>query len=88
MTTEFSSLKDSLRNHTARNGLTWKAVIAFFGLGGGLAAPLLGSILTAMAWFTDPTWHGISVQRDGMILLVLTIPLLVLGAHCLDLLDG
>src|SRR5262245_30607613 len=74
---------DELRLH----GVTWKTGGAVLGLGGGIAAPLLGSILTAAAWFTGPIWHGVSVQRDGLVLLFLTIPLLVLGAHCLDLLD-
>ena len=58
------------------------------GLGGGLAAALVGSFLTALAWFTGPIWHGLFLQRDGMILHFVTIPLLLLGAHCLDLLDG
>jgi hypothetical protein len=38
-------------------------------------------------WFTGAVWHGHSLQRFSTILLFLTIPLLVLGAHCLDLLD-
>jgi hypothetical protein len=69
------------------NRFTWKTGGAVLGLGGGIAAPLLGSILTAVAWFTGPSWHGISVERDGLVLLFLTIPLLVLGAHFLDLID-
>jgi hypothetical protein len=37
--------------------------------------------------FTGPGWHGFALQRDGLVLLFLTFPLLAFGAHCLDLLD-
>jgi hypothetical protein len=47
----------------------------------------VGSALTAIAWFTGPVWHGFAMQRDGTVLLFLTIPLLIFGAHCLDLMD-
>jgi hypothetical protein len=40
-----------------------------------------------LAWFTGAVWHGYSVQRSGTILLFLTIPLFIFGAHCLDLLE-
>ena len=69
------------------HGWTWKTGSAAFGFCGGVCAGVLGSILTAVAWFTGAVWHGHSLQRFGTILLFLTIPLLVLGAHCLDLLD-
>ena len=83
--TEFtpSSIIAELRCH----GWTLKTGSAAFGLCGGVGAGVLGSILTVIAWFTGAVWHGHSVQRFGTILLFLTIPLLVLGAHCLDLLD-
>jgi len=58
---------------------------AIFGLGGGILAPLMGSLFTAISWLTGSTWHGIAVQRIGTIFLFLTIPLLLFGAHCLDL---
>jgi hypothetical protein len=57
---------------------------AVFGLLGGLISPLIGSILTAISWISGPTWHGFAVQRVGTVLLFLTIPLLLFGAHCLD----
>lgn len=69
------------------HGWTWRTGGAVCGLGGGIIAPLAGSILTAMAWFTGPVWHGLALQRNGTVLLFLTIPLLLLGAHCLDLMD-
>jgi hypothetical protein len=69
------------------HGWTWRTGGAVFGLCGGIIAPLAGSILTAMAWFMGPVWHGLALQRNGTVLLFLTIPLLLSGAHCLDLMD-
>lgn len=69
------------------HGWTLKTGSAAAGFCGGVLAGVLGSLLTAIAWFTGAVWHGHSLQRAGTILLFLTIPLLVLGAHCLDLLE-
>jgi len=65
----------------------WRSVGATFGLCFGLLAPLVGSLLTGISWFTGPHWHGFFIQRDGTVLLFLTIPLLIFGAHCLDLME-
>ena len=77
----------SIINELRCHGWTLKTCSAVFGFCGGVCAGVLGSILTAIAWFTGAVWHGHSVQRLGTILLFLTIPLFVLGAHCLDLLE-
>src|SRR5882724_6223393 len=77
------SVMEQMRFH----GWTWRNGGAVFGLCFGIICPLVGSILTAIAWFTGPEWHGFFLQRDGTALLFLTIPLLVFGAHCLDLMD-
>jgi len=69
------------------HGWTWRSSGAVFGLGGGIIAPVLGSVFTAITWFTGPEWHGMSLHRYGTVLLFLTIPLLIFGAHCLDLMD-
>jgi hypothetical protein len=65
----------------------WLTAGVICGLGGGIIAPVLGSILTVITWITVPTWHGVPLQRFGTVLLVLGIPLLIAGAHCLDLID-
>jgi len=52
-----------------------------------MISPLLGSILTAVAWFTGPRWHGFFIQRYGTVLLFLTIPFLIFFGYCLDLSD-
>ncbi|HSE26511.1 MAG TPA: hypothetical protein VLB68_32890 [Pyrinomonadaceae bacterium] len=69
------------------HGWTWTAAGAVCGLCFGMLSSLVGSILTAIAWVTGPNWHGFFIQRYGTVLLFLTIPLLIFGAHCLDLMD-
>jgi hypothetical protein len=92
MTTESSLLEMKLTPHVVMeqihlHGWNWTSAGAVFGLCFGILSPFVGSILTAMAWFTGPHWHGFFIQRYGTVLLFLTIPLLILGAHCLDLMD-
>lgn len=58
---------------------------AIFGLSGGTICALFGSVLTAVSWFTGAGAAGSYVRTFGTALLVLTIPLLLFGAHCLDL---
>ena len=92
MTTESSLAETKLMPRDLSEQVTvhrwsWRASGAVFGLSFGIISPLIGSILTAIAWFTGPEWHGFFIQRYGTVLLFLTIPLLVFGAHCLDLMD-
>ena len=77
---------DRLRAALREHGWTMKSTGACVGLVGGVIAPVVGLALTALAWFIGD-WHGFHLGRDGTILLFLTIPLLIFGAHCLDLLD-
>jgi hypothetical protein len=60
---------------------------AIFGLGGGLAAALLGSVLTAAGWVTTGQGAHQWLTTTGTVLLCSTIPLIVLGACCLDWLE-
>lgn len=92
MTTESSLLKMKLTPHIVMeqmrvHGWNWRSGGAACGLGFGIICPLVGSVLTAIAWFTGSNWHGFAVQRYGTVLLFLTIPFLILGGHCLDLMD-
>jgi hypothetical protein len=66
---------------------TWKSRGVVFGIAGGLIAPIIGSLLTVISWFADPAWHGVHLRTMGTTLFVFAIPLLILGAHCLDILD-
>lgn len=92
MTSERDLTRPKLTVHGVLNelqihGWTWKSAGGVLGLFGGIISPLLGSILTAISWLTGPVWHGLSLQRYGTVLLFLTIPLLLFGAHCLDLME-
>ncbi len=92
MTTESSLLNmkltpRGLMEQMHVHGWTWRSGGAVGGLCFGIICPIIGSIFTAIAWFTGPEWHGLFIQRDGTVLLFLTIPLLIIGAHCLDLID-
>lgn len=78
---------DAIAETLRERGWSCAGCGAICGLVGGIAAPALGSVLTAISWLTGATWGGFHVQRAGTILLFLTVPLLLLGAHCLDLLD-
>ncbi|HEY8185378.1 MAG TPA: hypothetical protein VIF64_04890 [Pyrinomonadaceae bacterium] len=60
---------------------------AVFGLCLGILSALIGSVFTAISWFTGPHWHGFSISHYGTVLLFLTIPLLLIGGHCLDLME-
>ncbi|MBV9929220.1 MAG: hypothetical protein JOZ96_29680 [Acidobacteria bacterium] len=58
------------------------------GLVGGVLAPALGTLLTVANWFTGRQEASLYLGRLSTTLFVLTIPLLALGAHCLDLLEA
>lgn len=66
---------------------TWRAAGAAFGLAGGTVAALLGTLLSAGAWMLGDESNGLSLHGVGNLLLLSTIPLLLLGGHCLDLLE-
>ena len=78
---------ESIFSNILTRGLNRNTCGAVFGLIGGIVAPIFGSLLTVVGWLSGPTWHGFAVQRIGTVLLFLTIPLLLFGAHCLDRAD-
>ena len=69
-------------SHTLTQASTIGAVS---GLVGGTVCPLFGTLLLAIAWLMGHT--GGWLYTLGSILLLSTIPLLLIGAHCLDLMD-
>ena len=73
--------------HALVHDLSWKSSVAALGLCTGFIAAILGSIVTVISWFRDPVWHHVALHQAGTTLFVLTLPLLLLGAHCLDLID-
>jgi hypothetical protein len=72
---------------TRRGGWTWQAVGAVSGLAGGIIAAAIGALLSACAWMQGAETGGLSLHGAGSILLLSTIPLLILGACCLDLFE-
>jgi len=57
------------------------------GLAGGLLATLSGSLLTAASWFASNAGARQWLSTAGTVLLCLTIPLIILGAFCMDWLE-
>ncbi|MFL6332710.1 MAG: hypothetical protein ACJ754_05125 [Pyrinomonadaceae bacterium] len=57
---------------------SWGAIL---GIGGGIVAVVVGSVLTAVAWFERAGSYAGTV---GTILLFAVIPLLIVGALSLD----
>jgi hypothetical protein len=75
------------KNQPARKrGLLAQAQLvgAMVGLAGGLAAAVSGSLLTAASWFTSNADAQQWLSAAGSMLLCLTIPLIILGAFCMD----
>ena len=66
---------------------TWQTLCAVSGLAGGFVCLILGGLCTALGWFNRPSMSTSFLSRLGTILLAMTIPLLALGAHYLDLTD-
>lgn len=58
---------------------------AIFGLAGGVVCVLFGSIFYAATWVTGTEGAGGHLRLVASVALMLTIPLLVFGAHCLDI---
>jgi len=66
----------------------WQTVGAVCGVSGGMITALLGALLTAITWLTGASaGYGLWLHRAGAVLLFSTIPLLIFGAHCLDLME-
>jgi hypothetical protein len=80
-----SRASNPLEQRIKYHSCDWCSLGAVAGLAGGIIAALLGSVLTALSWFAEDASHLDKIL--GTVLLVLTIPLLVIGAQCLDLLD-
>jgi hypothetical protein len=64
----------------------WREVGAVCGLATGIIAVIFGSLLTALSWMSHAAGAAY-LKLVGTVLLVLTIPLLICGAHCLDLME-
>ena len=70
-----------------KNRWTWQSIGTTFGLACGSLSILLGLPLWAGARFLAPSSFGSLLNVLSTVLLVLPIPLLAVGAYCLDLLE-
>jgi hypothetical protein len=71
-----------------KNRGSWEAVAAAVSLFGGLLAIVLGTLDWAVVGLFAPAGRlGSFLDVTGTVLLVLPLPLLALGAFCLDLLE-
>lgn len=68
------------------NPWAWQSVCAVLGLVGGVIVPILGAICDVIAWFVGSAAVVSYLHVLSIVLCALTIPLLILGASCLDLL--
>jgi len=71
-----------------KNRGRWQSACAVTGLVGGVVAPLLGTMFEAIAWFINSIPVNSYLHVLSIVLCALTIPLLTLGASCLDLLEA
>jgi hypothetical protein len=72
----------------SKKGGGWPSFGALIGLVGGLLSVPLASLLWATSSFIAPIEIGSILNTLSNILFVLTLPLLALGACCLDLLEN
>jgi hypothetical protein len=66
---------------------TWQTLGALFGFVSGLITIFFGSLFTIINWFTTSGTTSLFLKKFGTIFFLLAIPLFILGAHCLDLLE-
>jgi hypothetical protein len=78
---------ERMHHLVATNPGTWQSIGAVSGLVGGTLSPVLGTLLIFATWLVHSAGIGSSLNALSIVSFVLTIPLLVFGAHCLDLLE-
>lgn len=71
-----------------KNPWAWQSVVAVIGLAGGVIAPILGAISDVITWFVHSIPTNSYLHVLSIVLCALTLPLLILGAFCLDLLQA
>ncbi|HEY0379935.1 MAG TPA: hypothetical protein VGC87_23675 [Pyrinomonadaceae bacterium] len=66
----------------------WQSVCAVLGLAGGVIAPILGATADVITRFVHLQSVNSYLHVASILLCALTLPLLILGAFCLDLLES
>jgi hypothetical protein len=67
---------------------SWQSVCAVVGLAGGIIAPFLGATADVITWFINSHAVISYLHVLSIVLCALTLPLLILGAFCLDSLEA
>ena len=71
-----------------KNPWSWQSVCAVVGLVGGVIAPFLGATADVITWFINSHAVISYLHVLSIVLCALTLPLLILGAFCLDSLEA
>jgi len=66
----------------------WQSTAAWMGLAGGALSPFLGTLSIAVTWFIHSQRATSVLNVLSIVPFTLTLPLLVFGGHCLDLLGA
>ena len=83
-----TDLYQEIESLIKKNPWAWQSVCAVIGLAGSILAPILGAISDVTAWFFDSGAVNWDLKILSIVLCALTLPLLILGAFCLDLLEA
>src|SRR5215210_3036963 len=71
-----------------KNPWAWQSVCAVVGLAGGVIAPFLGATSDVITWFVHSNAVNSYLHVLSIVLCALTLPLIILGAFCLDSLQA
>lgn len=71
-----------------KNPRAWQSVCAVLGLAGGVITPLLGAAADVLTWFVHSQSVNSYMHVASIVLCALALPLLIIGAFCLDLLES
>jgi hypothetical protein len=69
------------------NKWKWQSLLALIALAGGVLSPVIGTVLNLMVWFIPVSHLRTLLYETSMVFFAVTLPLLALGSHCLDLLE-
>jgi hypothetical protein len=70
-----------------KNPWSWQSVCAVLGLAGGVIAPFIGAASGILTWYVVSPTVNSYLHVSSIVFCALTIPLLALGACCLDMLE-
>ncbi|HKS29920.1 MAG TPA: hypothetical protein VJS44_19005 [Pyrinomonadaceae bacterium] len=71
----------------SKNWCEWQSLCALLGLSCGLLSIIAGGLLWAVVHYVQQGRLGASLNMIEVACFALSLPLLVLGAYCLDLLE-